>query len=157
MIPEIVESYTQILCSPQLKDDGDFDLTDDTPYIDTVQNGVQWGHLRVLIIVGTVDAAIGSTAEGTAPLVEECDTTDGAYTDVTSAALADAIGATEDQGLFAIDIDLRPAHKRYMQVQAPHAGDGTTGCNAAIIGILTKPQVAPATAAQMGLAEHIII
>lgn len=157
MIPEIQNSFTQIVCSPQLKNDGDFDLTADTPYIDTVQNGAQWGHLRFLFIVGTVDAAIGSTAETTAPLVEECDTTDGTYTAVTSAALADAIGATEDQQLHAIDIDLRSAHKRYMQVQAPHAGAGTTGCNLTIIGQLTKPQVAPDTAAGAGLAEHIVV
>jgi len=154
MIPEIQNSYTRILTPPQLKDDGDFA---GATYLDTCQNGVRWNHLRVLFIVGTVDAAIGSTAETTAPLVEECDTTDGTYTDVTSAALADAIGATEDDSVFAIDIDLRQAHKRYMQVQAPHAGDGTTGCNLAIIGILTKGESAPVSATQAGLAEHIVV
>jgi len=147
MIP-IQETKTGILTPPQLKDDGDFA---GNTYIDTQG----YNHLRVLFIVGTVDAAIGSTAETTAPLVEECDTTDGTYTDVTSAALADAIGATEDDKLFAIDVDLTKSHKRYMQVQAPHAGNGTTGCNLAIIGILSRPEIGPTTAAGQGLTEHI--
>lgn len=154
MIPEIQESFTKTLLPPQLKDDGDFA---GNTYVDTVQNGCRWGHLRVAFLVGTVDAAIGSTAEGTAPLVEECDTTDGTYTDVTDAALADAIGATEDDSIFVIDISLMSGHKRYMQVQAPHAGNGTTGCNLAITGTLTKPDVTPDSAALAGLAEHIVV
>lgn len=146
---DIQNSKIGILLSPQLKNDGDFA---GNTYIDTAG----WGHLRVLLITGTVDITTGSTAEGMAPLVEECDTTDGSYTDVSDAALADSISATEDDSLFAIDIDLTKSHKRYMQVQAPHAGDGTTGNNLAIIGILSKPMVqGPGSAADQGLTEHI--
>jgi len=137
-----------ILTPPQLKDNGDFA---GNTYVDTAG----WSHLRVLFIVGTIDAAIGSTAEGTAPLVEECDTTDGTYAAITGAALADAIGATEDDSLFAIDVPITGNRKRYMEVQVPHSGDGTTGCNLAIIGILTRPAESPDTAAEQGLAEHI--
>lgn len=139
-----------LLLPPQLIDNDDFASN---TYVDTMG----WGYAEFLLIPGVVDAAIGSTAEGTAPLIEECDTTDGTYTDVTSAALADAIGATEDSLLFQIDVDLSKSHKRYMEVQVPHAGDGTTGCNMAIICILSKPEGnAPITAAQRGLTEHII-
>ena len=146
---DIQNSKIGILLSPQLKNDGDFA---GNTYVDTAG----WGHLRVLLITGTVDITTGSTAEGMAPLVEECDTTDGSYTDVSDAALADSISATEDDSLFAIDIDLTKSHKRYMQVQAPHAGDGTTGNNLAIIGILSKPMgQGPGSAADQGLTEHI--
>lgn len=137
-----------ILTPPQLKDDGD--LTGNT-YIDTAG----WHHLRVLFIIGTVDAALGSTAEATAPKVEECDTTAGSYTAVTGAALADAIADDEDDSLFAIDIDLLKSHKRYMRVNAPHAGDGTNGVNAAIIAILSRGEIGPKNAAGQGLAELI--
>jgi len=148
---EVQSSLTKILLPPQLKDNGDFA---GNTYIDTA--GFEGGLLRIMLLPGTIDAAIGSTAEGTAPLVEECDTTDGSYTDVTGAALADAIGATEDDSIFCIDVDLTKTHKRYMQVQAPHAGDGTTGCNLCIIGQLFGPSGnAPASAAQQGFAEHI--
>ena len=137
-----------ILTPPQLSDNGD--LSGNT-YVDTAG----WNHLRVLFIIGTLDIGLGSTAEGTAPLIEECDTTGGTYTDVADAALADAIAADEDDKLFAIDVDLTKSHKRYMQVQAPHSGDGTTGVNAAIIGILSRPDIGPSNAADQGLEELV--
>lgn len=133
---------------PQLKDDGDFA---GNAYVDT--SG--WGHVRFLLAVGTLDAAIGSTAEGNAPKVEECDTPGGSYSDVAGAVLADAIADDEDDSFFAIDVDLRKAHKRYMRVNAPHAGDGAVGANLCIIAILSDPQIAPDSATEQGLAEHI--
>jgi len=150
---EIQNMKVGILTPPQLADDGDFA---GNAYIDT--RG--WGHLRVLLITGTTDVAtgnaIGSTAEGTAPFVEECDTVGGAYTAVTDAALADAIQYNEDDKLFAIDIDLTKTHKRYMQVNAPHSAAGAVnGSNLAIIGILSRPEIGPKDAAGQGLTEHI--
>jgi len=147
---EVQNMKMAILTPPQIKNNGDFDAN---TYIDTLG----WNHLRVLLITGviTASAPIGSTAEGTAPLVEECDTTGGSYTPVTGAALADAIADDEDSKLFAIDIDLAKSHKRYMRVQAPHSGDGTPGANLAILGILSRPDKGPASAAEMGLTEHI--
>ena len=147
---DIQNSKLGLLLPPQLKNNGDFA---GNAYIDVDS----WGKLTIIMAPGTTDAAIGSTAEGTAPLVEECDTTDGTYTAVSGAALADAIAATEDDSLFAIEIDLQRSHKRYMRVQAPHSANGTTGANLCIIGILTKPSgLAPNTAAGRGLVEQII-
>ncbi len=133
---------------PQLKDDGDLA---DNNYVDTFN----WGHVRFLIQIGNLDAALGSTAEGTAPYVEECDTTDGSYSKVTDAELADAIADDEDGKLFAIDIDLTKTHKRYMRLNAPHAGNGSTGVNAAAIAILSRPSIGPKDATGQGLAELI--
>ena len=133
-----------LLVPPQLKDNGAFA---GNVYIDTAG----WGHLRVLLIVGTTDIAITAASK-----IEECDTTGGSYTDVSGAALADAISATEDDKLFAIDIDLTKSHKRYMRINAPTAGDGTVGVNFAAIGILSRPDGnGPANAAGMGLTELI--
>lgn len=148
MIP-IQQTKTLIVTPPQLKDNGDFAGL--VP-VDTAG----WGHARFLFITGTIDAAIGSTAEGTAPKIEECDTSNGEYSDISGAALADAIAATEDNSLFAIDVDLTKSHKRYLQPDAPHAGDGTTGCNLCIICILSKPEgEKTADATGQGLAELI--
>lgn len=133
---------------PQLKDNGD--LANNT-YIDT--QGLS--AVLFLIITGTIDAALGSTAETTAPLVEECDTSDGTYTAVTSAALADAIADTEDDSIFGIFVDLAKNHKRYMRVQAPHAGDGTNGVNACILAVGFPSDQMPRSASEMGLAELI--
>ena len=147
---EIQNMKMGIMTPPQIKNNGDFDVN---TYIDTQG----WNHLRVLFITGviTASAPIGSTAEGTAPLVEECDTTDGSYTAVSGAALADAIADDEDSKLFAIDIDLTKTHKRYMQVQAPHSGDGTPGAALAIVGILSRPEIGPSNAAGQGLNELV--
>jgi len=133
---------------PQIKDNGD--LAGNTP-IDTLGLGA----VLFLIITGTIDAALGSTAEGTAPLVEECDTSGGSYTAVTGAALADAIADTEDDSIFGIFVDLTKTHKRYMRPQAPHAGDGTNGVNACILAIGFPSDQLPRSAAEMGLAELI--
>jgi hypothetical protein len=142
-----------ILTPPQLKDDGDFA---GNTYVDTKN----WAHLRVLFIVGTTDVAagdaIGSTAEGTAPFVEECDEAAGSYTAVSSAALADSIQYNEDDKLFAIDIDLTKSHKRYMRVNAPHSAAGAVnGSNLAILAILSRPGIGPKDAAGQGLTEWI--
>ncbi len=146
---EIDNMKFAILCPPQLKDDGDFVSN---TYVDT--RG--FNHARFLFIMGVTDIGVGSTAEGTAPKIEECDTTGGSYTDVDDAALADAIADDEDSLLFAIDVDLRKSHKRYMQVTAPHAGDGSNGANMAIIAILSKAEGnVLATATAMGLEELI--
>ncbi len=134
---------------PQLKDDGDLA---DNNYVDTSV----WGHVRFLLQIGNLDIALGSTAEGTAPFVEECDTVDGSYTAVTGAALADAIAADEDGKLFAIDIDLLKTHKRYMRLNAPHAGDGATGVCASALAILSRlTGQGPLNAAGMGLTELV--
>jgi len=145
----ILKSCKFKLClPPQLKDDGDFASN---TYVDTLgMNG-----LLFLIITGVMDAALGSTAEGTAPLVEECDTAGGSYTAVTGAALADAIADTEDSLMFAIFVDLSKTHMRYMRVQAPHAGNGTAGVNGCIVALGFPLDAGPVSAAGMGLTEFI--
>ena len=139
--------FTQLL-APTPKDNGDFD---GNTYIDTQ------GLDAVLFLISTGDlaAAIGSTAEGNAIKIEECDTAGGTYTDVTDAALADAIANDEDNLMFAIFVNLRKTHKRYMRVNAPHAGDGTGTDSLLNIIALGVPNIGPTSAAEMGLTELI--
>lgn len=123
-------------------------------YLDTAG----WEHLRVLLITGAIagGSAIGSTAHTTAPLLEQCDTTGGDYTAVTSAQLGDAIADSEGSKMFAIDVDLTMSHKRYMRVQAPDAGTGAALL--AIVGILSRKSSGPAFgggATEAGLQEKI--
>lgn len=138
---------------PQLKDDGDFA---NNTYVDT--KGLK--ELAFLFLVGDTDVAagdaIGSTAEGTSPLVEECDTSDGSYTAVSGAALADAIQYNEDNKCFGIVVDLKKSHKRFLRVQAPHSAAGVAnGSNLAIVAI-GVPDAQPADATEAGLAELIL-
>ena len=156
MLTEAQNTKKVLLLPPQLKDNGDFA---GNTYVDTKG----WGYAEFLVAVGTTDVAagdaIGSTAEGTAPYVEQCDTSGGSYAKLTGAELADSIQYNEDDKLFQIDVDLvNVAHKRYMQVNAPHSAAGAVnGSNLCIICILSKPEKGPEVAADRGLEEHIIV
>jgi len=136
------------LVPPQLKNTGAFA---GNTYYDTLGLAA----MIVLMHTGAVDAAIGSDDATTAVKLEECDTTDGTYTAITSAALAAVIGATEDNTFHGIALDLSRSHKRYVQIDDPTAGTGTTGCNFAAIAIGFPSDALPFNAAGMGLAELI--
>ena len=137
-----------IVLRPQLKNDGDFA---NNAYVDTSGRG----HVRFEFYVGDTDADVGSTDEATAPKIEECDTSGGSYSDVSSAELSAVISATDDNKIYAIDISLLKTHKRYMRVKAPHAAAGSTGANLCIVAILSQPSIAPVDAAGQGLEEHV--
>jgi hypothetical protein len=136
-----------ILLRPQLKNNGAFA---NNTYVDLSE----WNHARFVFIVGDTDVMIGSTDTSTPPFVEECDTTGGDYTAVTDAALSAVIGAGDDNKLYAIDVDLTKAHKRYARVNAPTAGN-VTGANLGIVCILSRGGKSPLNAAGMGLAELV--
>jgi hypothetical protein len=145
---QLQNEYKKIMLPCQLKNNGDFA---GNTYLDT--HGANEG--RVEFHIGTTDVAIGSVAE-TEPLkLVECDTTGGEYTDIDGAELAVAIPSTKSNKIYAIDLPLAKAHKRYVTVKTPHAGNGT-GANMTIIGILTKLDNGPANAEERGLEEHVI-
>lgn len=113
-------------------------------------------ELAFLVHAGALAAAVGSTTAATALKVEECDTVGGSYTEVTNAALADAIADTEGGGLFAIVVDLKKSHKRFMRLKDPTAGDGSgtvSYLSAVAIGL---PDQQPTSAADAGLTELIL-
>ena len=140
--------FTQCL-APTPKDNGDFA---GNGAVDT--RGLQ--ELAFLVETGDLAAAVGSTAEGSALKIEECDTVGGSYTDVTDAALADAIAETEDNSLFCIVVDLKKSHKRFMRVNAPHAGDGSGTDSLLSILAIGVPDKTPLDAEEAGLVELVI-
>lgn len=145
----MIETMKTVVMLPmQLKDNGSFS---NNTYADTQR----WSHLRVEFHIGAIDIGVGSGGAGNALKLEECDTSGGSYTDITDAALADAIADTEDDKIFAIDLDLRKSHMRYVRVNDPQAGDGAVGANMYVLGRLSNPQVTPVNAAGQGLEELI--
>lgn len=105
---------------------------------------------------GAIAAAIGSTADDAALKIEECDTVDGVYSDIEDAALAAAIpAATGDNKAYAIFVNLKKTHKRYLRFNAPTAGDGTGTPSYLDIFAIAFPDLAPESAAEMGLAELV--
>ena len=137
-----------IMVKPQLKDAGAFA---NNTYFDTAGLAA----ILVLFILGDTDIAAGSDDTSTPLKLEECDTTGGTYTAVTSAALATVLGAGDDSTMRAIFVDLAKSHKRYIQVDDPTAGDGTAGVNMCVLAIGFPSEVMPRTAAEMGLAELV--
>lgn len=137
------------LLPPELKDDGNFagDTYFDCAGLDAV---------LVLLQAGTVfDADLGSTAEATPPYLEECDTTNGTYTKIASSDLAAVLVGDADNGKIAgWHVDRTKTRKRYLAINQPHSGNGTTGTVAAALAI-GLPAIPPVTAAQMGLKELI--
>lgn len=133
---------------PQLKDAGAFASN---TYFDT--QGLS--GVLFLLVPGVMDAAVGSDNDETPPKIEECDTTNGTYTAVTGAALSAVIGADDADNLYGIFIDKTMTTKRYMQIDTPTAGNGTTGCNFCAIALGFPPEVMPKNAAEMGLAELV--
>jgi len=136
------------LLPPETKDNGNFV---GNTYFDTLGLAAA----LVLFNVGAGDIAIGSTAEGTPPYLEECDTPGGAYTKITSSDLAAVIAADDDGKQIAIALDLAKSHKRYLAVNAPHSGDGTVGGILQITVLGFPSDQFPKSAAEMGLKELI--
>ena len=132
-----------VLVPPQLIDNG-------APAGITYTDMKDAYHATFILTLGTTDVA--TTA---APKVQECDTTDGTYNDVTGAALADAPAAGEDDTNFVINVDLRklPSPKRYMKLLLT-AGNGTTGTNMSVICIKKKNKGAE-NATDAGVTELV--
>ena len=149
---EIQSTKIVTLVPSQLKDNGAFA---NNGYVDV--SG--WGRARFIASVAALDAAIGSGDDSTPLKIEERDTSGGTYTDVTNAAMAAVIGATDDNKEFAIDVDLvKQSHKKYMRFNAPTAGDGTTGANMHAFVILSKPDgPGPGNAAEQGFESIVSV
>ncbi len=109
--------------------------------------------LIFLIETGAMAAAIGSVAATNALEIEECDTVDGSYEDVADAAMAAAIPNNGDNLMYAIRVNLNKSHKRFMRVKDPVAGAGACLLSVKAIGV---PNIAPQTAADMGLEELVL-
>lgn len=137
-----------LMVKPQLKDAGAFASN---TYYDTLGLSA----MLVLFAMGDTDIAVGSDDDSTPPKLEECDTTGGTYTAVSNAALSAVIADTDDSKLKAIFVDLSKTHKRYIQVDDPTAGDGTTGANMTVIAIGFPSDQMPSSAAEMGLEELV--
>jgi len=133
---------------PQVKNNGAFA---NNTYADVSEAA----EALFLFQYGASDVAVGSGDDTTAPFIEECDTTGGSYTPVTGAALAAVLSATDDNELHAIRVNLKKTHKRYMRVNAPTAGNNSTGANLSILCILGQIARSTLDAAGMGLTELV--
>lgn len=138
---------TVVMVPPQVANDGGFA---GNAAVDT--RG--FTRLRAEFIIGDTDVAVGSGDDSTPPFLEECDTEEGDYTPIEDAELSDVIGAADDGKVFAIDVNLLKAHKRFVRVSEPTAGD-STGAYMCVLGRLFYPATGWGDAAGQGLEELI--
>ncbi len=138
---------TVVMVGPQLANDGPFANN-------TAVDTRGYTRLRAEFIVGGTDVAVGSGDDSTPPFLEECDSLEGDYTPIEDAELSAVIGADDDGKVFAIDVNLVKAHKRFVRVNDPTAGD-STGAYMCVLGRLFYPAVAWGGAAEQGLEELV--
>lgn len=113
-------------------------------YVDTAGwDGIMW-----IFAVGVMDA--GLTGK-----IQECDTSGGSYGDVAGAAIT-AFTNADDGKISVIDIRKTGASMRY-QKPVCVAGNAGAGAAMAVLAILYKGEINPATAALAGLAERVLI
>jgi len=151
MIGEAQNAKWGILFSPQVADGAAFAANG---YIDTLG----FGYAEFLIITGTLADTIGTTTATGHPIIEECETSGGSYSEIAAAVLSAEIAAGDDDKIFKIDVNLQNrTNKRYMRIKAPTAGSTGAGAYACGLARLSKPMgAAPSTATERGLAENIL-
>jgi len=107
-------------------------------------------HLRVYLTVGVTDIAMTA-----APKLQDCATSGGSYADITGAVLTTTPAADADESIYALDLDLRGTHERYIKIVAA-CGDGTAGINVAATAILSRPD-SGTTTLNAGLTEVVAV
>lgn len=120
--------------------------------VDMAQAPAGFNEITFVIQTGNV------AADMTALKVQHCDTSGGSYTDVTGANFGATtplpLGTGGDNGIWVCNITHTGAGKRFYKVVAT---GGAAATLIAGLAILTRPNVAPDTAALRGLVDGTII
>lgn len=141
-----IENFKLVAVTPPAAIIDDAAVT--TAEIDTLG----FAHARIIVVLGATDIAM------TALKVTESDTSASGHADVTGLVYGTSTdidgstsalpSATDDDGFFVFDIDLR-GRKRYLDVAAT-VGDGTTGTYITILAELFTADAMPTTVAGHG-------
>lgn len=120
-----------------------------------------WDWLTVLIILGATDIAMAALKLQTSDTDSSYADLDGAdfngdtMSDGNAAALPAASGATGDNTIHAIQVNLK-GKKRFFDLVAT-GGDGTSGAYIMAVAILSRGETAPSTFAGRGFAQELLV
>lgn len=123
-----------------------------TNEIDTVQNGVKYDHVTIIVHIGALDIAM------TALKVQESDTTGSGFADITGTVGGTDFTlptATDDNKVVVFSVNCTN-RKRYLDLVAT-GGDGATGTYASAIAILTRGKRGPTTATLKNLLAEVVV
>ena len=116
-------------------------IVDDTTFSTAALDTRGYARATIYVVLGATDVAMAALK------LRESDD-DSAYSDVPGLDFSsdgELPGASDDDGIFAFDIDLR-GRKRYLDVVAT-ADDGAAGTYAIVFARLTRPSQSPGGAA----------
>ena len=130
-------------------------IVDNASYTTAELDTKGWSYCTIYAYLGATDIAM------TALKVQESDTAGSGHADVTGLVFGTSTNidgstsalpsATDDNKLYAFDIDLR-GRKRYLDVVAT-AGDGTTGTYLVAWAVLSRGAEAPVSSSERGCDE----
>ena len=134
-------------------------IADDASFTATAIDTLNYDYCEVIVALGATDIAMAALQ------VKECATSGGSYAEITGlvAGTSDNIEgdtsalptATDDNGLFVFQIDLRN-RKRYLKLVAT-AGDGTNGTYLASVARLSRGRETPSTSTLAGCTDVLRI
>lgn len=133
-------------------------ILDNASAVPVVIDTLGYSLLTLFFILGATDIAAVKMC------ITECATSGGSYTDITTPVTTLAVGttgdarlptATDDNGIFMIQVAITPSRLRYMKALFT-AGDGSAGTYTAAIAVLSKGEIDPYDATSRGLAGQII-
>ena len=139
-------------------------IVDNDTFASNVIDTKGFDYLTILVDLGATDIALSvlkvqeaEAASDATTLTSGADVTGTVFGTATNSAGATSTlpGATDDNKLYAIHIDLR-ARKRYQKLIAT-IGDGTVGGFVSSLGLLSRGNVVPSTAILRGLAQELIV
>jgi hypothetical protein len=144
--------YGRLVSPEAIKDNGSYT----SQALDTLG---AW-YCTIVAHLGATDIAM------TALKVQECDTSGGSYVDVTGLIFGTSTNtagdtsalplATDDNDFFVFQFPVGGARKRYVKIVATF-DDGTVGGFCTVIGLLSRMEQTPSTAAEAGCNQILRI
>lgn len=114
----------------------------------------------IYVIIGATDIALAALSvsqsddDSSYAALTNANFATGLMPDGVAAVLPAASGATGDNTVHKVSIDLR-GKKRYMDLQAT-GGNGSSGAYIMAFAILSRPEEMPNTMAERGLAQELV-
>jgi hypothetical protein len=128
-------------------------IVDNAAFTTAAIDTLGFRFVTIIVLLGALDIAVAALK-----LQESNDSGMSGATDVPGADFsvspATLPAATDDNNLFAIQVDMR-GRKRYLDLSLT-GGDGSAGSYATVLAVLSEPEQSPNTAAKRGFTQELI-
>lgn len=129
-------------------------IVDNASWTTTEIDTLGFDYCDIYFMLGATDIALAALK------LQESDTAGSGHADIDGADFAtDGDGvpsATEDNGIYAIHVNLAGPRKRYLDLVAT-GGDGTAGAYATAWAVLSRAKESPNSVTERGLTEELFV